>query len=135
MSVMGRPHHPLAGLVLAFLWFAASSFAHAQMTHTIASFAAMDSHPALVVASESNAQLDGGDTVKSIIVDAAVFWDAVDHYEGHKEHSASCILSAPAIPSAHHASAMMPMAHTYAAPLATTFATRSVSPDTPPPRA
>jgi hypothetical protein len=120
--------------LIAAIWWPLSAFSHAHMTAMIAQSIGDEHHPGLVAAHDVDAPNDWAADAKVIVVDAALFWDAVDQYEGECGFGAFCasMSSAAPMPSA----ASVPAQSTSPAHFTHSLvhASRVTAPDTPPPR-
>jgi hypothetical protein len=120
--------------LIAAIWLPLSMVSHAHMTAMLAQSIGDANHPALPTAHELQAQSNQAMSENYIVVDATLFWDVVDQYEGDCKWSAFCATIATAVPMP--TDGWSPLVLTEAAPLSWLAKLRSISlaPDTPPPR-
>jgi hypothetical protein len=107
---------------------------HAHMTAMLAQSMGGTNHPALPTAHERHALSNQAVSENYLVVDASLFWDAVDQYEGDCKWSAFCTTIATAIllPTTD----WNPLTLSDAAPRVAVDLHRSIAltPATPPPR-
>ncbi|MGL5002780.1 MAG: hypothetical protein ACRDAM_07545, partial [Casimicrobium sp.] len=84
--------------IVTTLWFVTGTLAQTHMTAMLASHASMSDHPAMPLASEQNAQINWAMQENYVIIDSAVFWDAVDNYSGDNHCGSACVLTMSAMP-------------------------------------
>jgi hypothetical protein len=134
LSIMIRRWQRICIYMIAAIWLPLSVFSHAHMTAMLVQNIGGANHPALPTAHELYAQSNGAMSEIVIVVDAALFWDAVDQYEGDCKWSAFCATLATAVPTP--TDAWSPLLLAESAPSVALLHLRSISlsPDTPPPR-
>jgi hypothetical protein len=129
-----RRFHRVWLAAIAILWFAASTHALARSTMTMMSNLGDSNHPALITASEVDAQLNWATSENMVVVDTATFWASVDEYDCCSECKAFCasvsvaVIAQTALPNL--------VASPNAVPSQDTSEPHSFIPaiDTPPPR-
>lgn len=131
---MSKRLQRLCVILIAAIWWPLSAFSHAHMTAMIAQSTGDSNHPALETAHHTDARTHGALTHTIIVIDAALFWDQVEQYEGDCKQGALCASIAAVVPtsgavmSSFEASESTPRARDLFYP------SRQVAPDTPPPR-
>ncbi|TAG79208.1 MAG: hypothetical protein EAZ21_10950 [Betaproteobacteria bacterium] len=120
--------------LIAAIWLPLSMVSHAHMTAMLVQNMGGANHPALPAAHEVETPANWVSADFYVVVDAALFWDAVDQYTDDCKWSASCttIATAVTVPARH----WQPRALSESPPISSGGLHRSLSlkPATPPPR-
>jgi hypothetical protein len=115
---------------IASVWLAMTAHGHMHMTAMLASYATVEHHPAL----ETNAHVIQAHASEIVVVDPALFWDAVDQFSSPGDTNLVCALHLPAIASVSSVRMAAPGRAVLNEVASSTFSSRCISPDTPPPR-
>ena len=120
----------------ALVWLPMNVFAQVCATHALVVNIGEPQHPGLIAPEEMHYGNGAADTARSVlvVVDAAMFWQSVDDYDSGCDMKAMCAFASLAAVASEASNVVV--THDTPAPLVgeIAFTTRSLTPDTPPPR-